>query len=158
MSEQSKFWDRSKWLLWQFVIQEVVKIYSDSDYQWWKNRIQEVQWSKAEIENSERVQLWSNIMTSVIQKGNKRLLDDNGKLRKSKWYFDMEDEDSEEEKDSSDEGEAVNPAPLQLWSSINMTTDQVECLKEIVNQKKNDERNFKIRGALTSCVAQSQSS
>ena len=97
-------------------------------------------------------------MTSVIQKGNKRLLDDNGKLRKSKWYFDMEDEDSEEEKDSSDEGEEVNPAPLQLWSSINMTTDQVECLKEIVNQKKNDERNFKIRGALTSCVAQSQSS
>lgn len=38
-----------------------------------------------------------------------------------------------------------------------MTTNQVECLKEIVNQKKNDERNFKIRGALTSCVAESQS-
>lgn len=105
MSEQSKFWDRSKWLFWQFVIQEVVKIYSDSDYQWWKNRIQEVQWSKAEIENSERVQLWTNILNSVIVKGNKRLLDENGKLKKSKWYFDMEDEDdsSEEEKDSDDD-------------------------------------------------------
>ena len=105
MSEQSKFWDRAKWLLWQFVVQEVVKIYSDPEYQWWKNRIQEVQWSKGEIENSERVQLWANIMDSVIRKGNKRLLDDDGKLKKSKWYFDMKDEDdsSEEEKDSSDD-------------------------------------------------------
>jgi len=48
-SEQEKYFDREKWFMWQFIIHEVVKIYSDPDYLWWKNRIQEVQWSRGQI-------------------------------------------------------------------------------------------------------------
>lgn len=75
-------------------------------------------------------------MEAVNAVGNKRILDDDKNLRKSRWYFDMEEEDDdsdEEEKGSSDDeaGEQVNPAPNQLWSSLNMTTEQVECLKAI---------------------------
>jgi len=43
------------------------------------------------------VQLWANIIASVNSVGNKRLLDEDGKLRRSRWYFDMGDDDSSEE-------------------------------------------------------------
>jgi len=78
-------------------------------------------------------------MGSVAAVGNKRHLDDKGVLRKSRWYFDMEsddEEDSEESKGSDsdkDDDEQKNPAPLQLWSCLNMTTKEIECLKNITN-------------------------
>ena len=42
MSEQEEFYDRANWFKWQFIVQEVIKIFSDQDFIWWKNRIQEV--------------------------------------------------------------------------------------------------------------------
>lgn len=41
-------------------------------------------------------------MASVTAIGNKRILDEDGKLRKSRWYFEMEDSD-DSDKDSDDE-------------------------------------------------------
>lgn len=51
-------------------------------------------------------------MESITAIGNKRIFDDDGKIRKSRWYFDMEsDDDSEEEKGSDDDDDEKNPAP-----------------------------------------------
>ena len=113
MSEQLAFYDRDNRPKWQFIALEVVKIFCDQEFLWWKNRIYEVQWSRKEIENSERVQLWSAILEAAISIGHKRNFDDDGKVRKSRWYFDIQDDSSEEQ--MSDEDEDSNPAPQSVY-------------------------------------------
>lgn len=74
------------------------------------------------------MQLWSSILETVTAVGNKRNFDENGKLRKSRWYFSCEDDSSEEEKDDSDE-ELENPAPVQVYQTLNLTTEQLNFMK-----------------------------
>lgn len=52
-------------------------------------------------------------MEAAISIGHRRNFDEDGKVRKSRWYFDIEDSDEEEKDDDSDE--ESNPAPHSVY-------------------------------------------
>lgn len=114
LSEDEAYHERKLIDKWQFLSLEVLKIFSDQNFLWWKNRIYEVQWSKGEIENSERVQLWTAILEAAFSIGTTRTFDENGKPRRSRWFFDIQDDSDEENKDDSDD-EDRNYAPYLVY-------------------------------------------
>ena len=96
------------------------------------------------------MQLWIAILEQATFIGCKRNFDDEGKPRRSRWYFEVCDEESED----SEEEDWVNPAPNQVYQTINLTTEQANFMKDLVTKKSEDERTFKIRGIMSSSIDQ----